>query len=200
MLVDGTLPNPLPISSNPELRRASAGKEIFAPAQEPNWRKRTRGEVLQSFLRNRLDQNLRRSAPQIIKHDIAGFRGNRVAIDRDQRVGTEIFDPFNVRPAATTRFAPRRFAICTASRPATPVRSRIRTLSPRTSCARNLSAAHDDMPGFAIPAAVTSSRPSGNGNVKPATLRSAKEPTGLARRRSRREFHPANGRRHRCQE
>jgi hypothetical protein len=56
----------------------------------------------------------------------------------------------------------------------------ISTVSPALSLARSLSAAHDDMPGLAIAAAVTSSSPSGSGPIciAGATANSAIAPQG----------------------
>lgn len=85
-----------------------------------------------------------------------------------------------LRPAATTRAAPNRFAICTASCPATPVAPRIRTVSPGTSRARCVSESQADMPGLGRAAATKVSRPSGNGMHRAwsTTVRSAIAPNG----------------------
>ena len=70
-----------------------------------------------------------------------------------------------LRPVAMTLAAPSRLAICTASWPAAPVAPLISTVSPVLSLARSISAAHDDMAGLAIAAAVMSSSPSGTGGT-----------------------------------
>jgi hypothetical protein len=67
-----------------------------------------------------------------------------------------------LRPVAITFLAPMYFAIWTARRPAVPVAPFTSTVSPASSFARSFMAAHADMPGLPIAAAVTSSSPSGN--------------------------------------
>ncbi|AJX18939.1 hypothetical protein DO71_5666 [Burkholderia pseudomallei] len=68
----------------------------------------------------------------------------------------------------------------TASRPDAPVAPFTSTVSPAASRARSVNAAHDDMPGIAMAAAVASSIESGNGMHCAAgtRVRSASAPNG----------------------
>ncbi|KVR61123.1 hypothetical protein WK16_18220 [Burkholderia ubonensis] len=87
-----------------------------------------------------------------------------------------------LRPVAITFAAPRCFAIRTASRPDAPVAPLTSTVSPAARRARSVSAAHDDNPGIAIAAAVTSSSASGSGThcASGTTVRSAIAPNGAS--------------------
>ncbi|KVT44289.1 hypothetical protein WK52_16770 [Burkholderia multivorans] len=87
-----------------------------------------------------------------------------------------------MRPVAITVAAPRCFATRTASRPDAPVAPLTSTVSPAVMRARSVSAAHDDIAGFAIAAAVTSSRSSSSGThcVSGTIVRSAIAPNGAA--------------------
>ena len=98
-----------------------------------------------------------------------------------------------LRPVAMTLLAPRCLAIWMAKRLDLPVAPLIKTVSPDCNFARSVSAAHDDMPGLAIAAAVQSSISSGNGihnllcdcHLRHAAVRRARqcEIDPLARRR-----------------
>ncbi len=89
------------------------------------------------------------------------------------------------RPVAMTFAAPKCLAICTARRPAAPVAPLTSTVSPSLSFARSLKAAHDDIPGLAMAAAVTSSSPSGGATqcAEDATVLSAMLPCGAVGRK-----------------
>src|SRR6202040_3476261 len=91
-----------------------------------------------------------------------------------------VLNTCSLRPAATTRPAPRCLAIWMASLPATPVAPRTRTVSPRLSCARQTSESQADKAGFGRAAAVASLTPSGIGKHQDrnTTVRSAIIPYG----------------------
>ncbi len=87
---------------------------------------------------------------------------------------------FSFRPAATTRPAPRCFAIWIASCPATPVAPRINTLSPAAKRAEVINGSHEERPGFGRAAATALSTPSGTGqqNDRGTAVRWHIEPFG----------------------
>jgi len=126
------------------------------------------GGVGEAFFGDGLEEGFGGAAPEVIEDDVdagvelvaeGGDEGIGGLVEGDDGVGAEGLE---LRPAATTREAPRRLAICTASWPEVPVAPRMRTLSPGVNWARSR-ATQEDMAGLAMAAAVASSSASGRG-------------------------------------
>ena len=137
-----TLPKPLPIISSPltaQGRRRQRNRR--ARARSDLNEADTRCGIPPSLLRDTFEQALCRISPDVVQYHIepvldpfAAERGNHSFPSLTKAKSSasapsclSSFSTCGLRPAATTRLAPRRFATCTASWPATPGRHRFKS-------------------------------------------------------------------------
>ena len=150
-----TLPRPLPISSIAVARSTAPGNSTSARRSSRS--ARAQPAAFGRCLRRSNQKRLRAGTPQIVEYNVDACaevwlertRQMRVVLlQRHDGIRTrteQCLQRSALRPVATTFAAPRCFAIRTASRPDVPVAPLTSTVSPATSRARSVSAAHDDI-------------------------------------------------------